>query len=379
MKNISIIIGTKAQLVKMAPIMKLMLSRNTPFNFIWTGQHRETIDELIQCFDIRQPDIIWVPDMEADTKFKLFKWLFAALSNGIRSDKLVVGRDTIILVHGDTLSAFVGALIARIKGAKVLHIEAGLRSYNWLNPFPEEILRILTSYLTNYFACSSEWACENALRFTKKKSDILNTQNNTLIDSTILALDTTPEIDSNFNNYCIASIHRVENISNQRRLALILNQIIRVSETITVLFVLHPATRKKMEATGWLKKLQNIRKITLMERMNYIDFCHLLNNANFLISDGGSNQEECSYLKLPCLLMRKATERNEGMEENTFLSNYDENIVAKFVRKFSQTKRKPILHEELKDVNSPSEMIVDFLAEQMVVEPELKPGIGNRK
>jgi len=361
--NLVIIIGTKAQLIKMAPVIKELMRQKIAFKFVWTGQHQETINELLKCFGIPQPDFIWVPNTEADTKFKLFRWLFAVFIKGLKPNQALWKKETIVIVHGDTLSAFVGALIAKIKKAKVLHIEAGLRSFNLFNPFPEEILRVLTSYLTTFFACSSEWACKNAKRFSKNDHYILNTYHNTLLDSTLLALQAECKRVLPTEKYCVVSIHRVENLNNAQRFDFILNQILSIALKIKVIFVLHPTTKKKLEGTEWLRTLKQHSNILLEERMDYIDFCHLLNGSSFLISDGGSNQEECSYLKLPCMLMRKATEREEGLDALTELSYYKAEKVDVFVNVYSNKARLMLRPGEVSLAKhiSPSKIIVDFL------------------
>ena len=139
--------------------------------------------------------------------------------------------------------------------------------------------------------------------------------------------------------YGVVSIHRFENIFNKNRLNFILNQIEYISKSCPLYFVLHPATVQKLHSYDWYLRLENNPNVKLTNRMGFIDFIQLINNSRFLITDGGSNQEESSYLGLPCLLMRNATERKEGLDQNVVLSAYDDKIVRHFVRKALNSKQ----------------------------------------
>src|SRR3990167_7948486 len=149
MKNkIHIILGTRAQLIKMAPIMLILQDKKIPYNFIFTGQHKETIKDLRKDFGIKKPDIILHNGKDITGIFQATFWLTKMFFLVIFKKKKIFGeikKNDILLTHGDTFSTILGAIMGKLAKIKVAHIESGLRSFNIFHPFPEEINRILTS------------------------------------------------------------------------------------------------------------------------------------------------------------------------------------------------------------------------------------------
>ena len=335
-------IGTKAQLIKMAPVILALHERELPFDFVLTGQHQETMTDLINSFGLVAPTYSLAAIDEADTSLKLATWLFKILKQHLRSTSVIAHKQYYFcLVHGDTMSTLAGALIAKRHGIEVAHVEAGLRSHSIFHPFPEELTRLMVSRLSSVFYCSGPTAIENIKRL-RDDADIVDIGQNTLLDSVRFALNEpfqpTPLCDRN-NRYCVVSIHRFENISNSKRLRFIVETIRKLAQNIRVRFVLHAATRNKLIQGGWLTILEKDDAIELLPRMRYFEFIKLISQAQFLISDGGSNQEESSYLDIPCLLMRQKTERDEGMGTNVVLSEYDPACIQSFLE--SNIERPP--------------------------------------
>ncbi|MBF0147852.1 MAG: UDP-N-acetylglucosamine 2-epimerase (non-hydrolyzing) [Magnetococcales bacterium] len=371
---IRIILGTKAQLIKMAPVILELQRRQLPHDLILTGQHHETMQDLLDGFAIPPPDLELIPRMEANTHLKMLRWLGLLLwrSGYSMKKRLWQPKPRIVLVHGDTLSTLAGAIMAKAAGVPVAHVEAGLRSFNLLHPFPEELTRILVSHLAEVFYCPGSWAANHLV--PRKDRTIIDTHHNTLLDTLRFALrahNQTPQPDPLPQPYGVVSIHRFENLSNPRRFQWIMETIERVSHPIRLRFVLHPATRAKLQSTAWHNRLQATPGITLMERTDYITFIQLLARSRFLMTDGGSNQEEAAYLGLPCLLLRQATERQEGLGKNVILANDDDQIVDTFVA--SNVDRE--WHRLPLPPNEPSRIIVDHLATFLsaIPSPRLPP------
>lgn len=328
-------IGTKAQLIKMAPVVLALEKQGLSFDFVLTGQHQETIEDLIEGFGLPSPSYSLSPIEEADSTAKVSRWLISILwRHCILSSPIARHRYKICLVHGDTLSTFVGAILAKRHGMKVAHIEAGLRSHNFFHPFPEELTRIAVSKMSDIFYCSGPEAIKT-IKATKKNADIIDIGQNTLLDSVRIALNAAATTEKD-ERYCVASIHRFENISSEKRLKFIINHLVKIANHTKVKFVLHSATRKKLEQNGLLEKLNTHPYIDLLPRMSYFNFINLLKSSCFLISDGGSNQEECSYLDIPCILMRNKTERSEGLGRNVVLSEYNTEVIESFVKDHSR-------------------------------------------
>lgn len=351
---IHIVIGTKAQLIKMAPVMVSLQQREIPYNFIFTGQHKNTIDEMLSDFGIKKPDIILYSGKDITSIWAMLLWLSRILLISYLKRSSIFQNDNngIVLVHGDTLSTLLGALIGKMAKMKVGHIESGLRSFHYFHPFPEEITRILTFSLSNYLFCPGDLAVKNVRNY---KKEVINIFENTLYD-TIKMSSRSSQRQNHIPDYsyCVVSLHRFENIFIESRFC----EIIKIIESIAVyqkiLLILHPPTEKQLNKYGLLEKLKLNNNISLRPRYNHSDFLSLLERCEFVMTDGGSLQEETYYMGIPCLLFRKVTERQEGIGRNVVLSNYNVNVIQNFCRTFSQYRYEPI---EL--ARSPTNIIVE--------------------
>lgn len=227
---IHIVLGTKAQLIKMAPIMVELKNQKIPYNFISTGQHQETINKLLKNFQIKKPDYKLYSGKDITGIFQMGMWILRILHQTFKNKKEIFKKDEngIILVHGDTFSTLLGALMGKVTRLKVGHIESGLRSFNLLNPFPEEITRILTFKLSDYYFCAGNWALSNVKKYNGIK---INTKQNTLLDSLRLAIKNQKNIKVDILNkkYVVITIHRFENIFKKKQF----EQIIEIIEDIS--------------------------------------------------------------------------------------------------------------------------------------------------
>lgn len=355
-----VLIGTKAQFIKTAPVLRELDQRKLDYQVIYTGQHSETFELLESGFGTRSADDNLVPGVEADTNLGFVSWswwFWCAVAR--RLARRQWSGAAWGLVHGDTASTLFGALALRLAGVKVAHIEAGLRSPHLLIPFPEEIIRRWVSVFSSlHFAPSAEAAANLAGR----AGLVVDTHGNTLRDALILALariEGLPETGGG-GGYAVVSLHRSENLQNPKDLCFLMEEIIETARHVPIKFVLHPVTRKKIYATGWIDRLKLVPGLDLVDRMDYIDFIRLLIGAQFLMTDGGSNQEEAAMLGLPTLLLRRATERSDGVPEGiVLLSGLDRSVIRKFVAD------KVGAAWALQQVRgrSPSQIIVDVLLE----------------
>ncbi|MAG50560.1 UDP-N-acetylglucosamine 2-epimerase (non-hydrolyzing) [archaeon] len=356
---IHIILGTKAQLIKMAPVMIELQKQEIDYNFIFTGQHKETIDELLSNFKLKKPDYILYSGKDITGIFQMALWIIKILFKTFKNKKEIFKNDKngIVLVHGDTFSTFLGALMGKITKLNIAHVESGLRSFNLLNPFPEEITRILVFKLSNYYFCPGEWTLNNLRKYKGKK---INTKENTLFDSLALAIKNKEDEKINIPNdeYVVFTIHRFENIFNKKRFEDIIDIIENISKKFKVLFILHPPTKKKLEEYNFISRLEQNNNVDLRPRYNYFEFIRLINKSEFVATDGGSNQEECFYLGKPCILLRYETERKEGLEKNVVLTKFNKKIIEDFINSYKNYKT-----EMLSDIISPSKLIVDSIRE----------------
>lgn len=329
---IHIFLGTKAQLIKMAPIMRELQNREVPYNFIFSGQHQATIKDIREEFGVKEPDISLYNGKDITGILQMLVWsLRIALYILLNKNKVWQSdKKGIVLNHGDTLSTLIGALTARLCGLQCGHVESGLRSFNIFHPFPEEIIRRLTFRLSNVFFAPGDWAIDNLKKYKGVK---INTTHNTLIDAleqSQKTIDST-HVDIPTYTYGIVSIHRFENIFSPRHLLNIVEQIEIISKSYPLLFILHKPTLKKLHKHKLYDRLNENPNIELRPRYSYFQFIKLVKASLFVVTDGGSNQEECYYLGKPCLIMRKATERQEGIKSNALLCMFEKKQIENFI------------------------------------------------
>ena len=356
---IHLIVGTKAQMVKIAPIMLELQNKDIPYNFIFTGQHQETMKALIDNFSTKDPDITLHKGEDITSIPAILIWMIRILwvTAFHRNHIFKNDKNGIVLVHGDTFSTLLGALMGKFCRLKVAHIESGLRSFNFLHPFPEEITRILTFALSDIYFCPGEWAIKNLANYQGEKH---NTQFNTLLDSLRhVSTDFAPtKIYIPKEKFCVVTTHRFENVCNKNRFKRNIELIEFVANQMKCIFILHPITRRRLIQYNLYDRLANNSHIELTARYDYANFIQLLRCSEFVITDGGSNQEECFYLGKPCLLLRKKTERQEGLDANVVISEYNIDILKYFLKFYEQYKN-PYLDDNI----SPSNIIVEKIKE----------------
>ena len=361
MRRCLFVLGTRAQLVKVAPVL-VLAARSQLDHVVWfTGQHDESIADLIDDFDIHSEFVYPVVRKERSSILRLLTWLpgtLIACTRYVRNVRKQSGIAPLVIVHGDTLSTFLGALAARFAGGLTVHLESGLSSGKISDPFPEELLRRLTFRLTKWALCPNDDACERMRKFSN--CEVIHTGENTLLDCVRLALDTqSPDRGESGDSYFVASIHRFQNIYRRTRLETIIADLIALSEISPVHFILHPPTVLRLRKYGLYDRLENAPGVRLRRRMPYTEFLVLIAAARGVISDGGSNQEELAYLGIPTVLFRERTERPDGLGENVVLWEDRMQSLAEFVRsgELDSLRRESRIH----DAVQPSRITVEAL------------------
>ncbi len=342
----------------MAPIMVELNRRQLAYNFIFTGQHRETIDEILKVFSLRKPDITLYHHKESTSPLGVIGWFVKVFFSFLLNRKKIWKDDIegYVLNHGDTLSTLLGSVFGRLHRHKVCHIESGLRSHSLFHPFPEELVRVMVFGLSDYYFCPGQVAVSNISSYKGVKVD---TNTNTLYDALSIALDNSDSIDVKIpeGKFGIASIHRFENIFDRKRFSKIIEIIIAVAERQKVLFVLHKPTKRQLVKMGLFDRLQDHSNIILKNRYDYFKFIKLIQASQFVLTDGGSNQEECSFLGKPCVILRKYTERQDGLDKSAVLCDLDLSKVLLVLDNLAE-----YTHEGEGHSDSPSKAIVDVLA-----------------
>jgi UDP-N-acetylglucosamine 2-epimerase (non-hydrolysing) len=352
--TIHIVLGTKAQLVKMAPVMVRLSERGIPYRFIHTGQHQATMSEMLDEFGLKAPDVVLHSGRDVVSLPQMALWLVRILFQCLVARRRIFGENArgIVLVHGDTFSTLLGALMGRVARLRVGHVESGLRSFDIFHPFPEELTRLLTFRLSHVLYCPGQWAVDNVARYRGEK---VNTFANTLSDTVALA-ERVPLRSDHIpaESFALVSLHRYENIFRRDRFLRLVEILEEIAESKPCLFILHPPTEEQLRRFQLRERLAGNPRIELRPRYTYFDFFALLKRADFVVTDGGSIQEESSYLGVPCLLLRKATEREEGLGANAVLSNYDRRVIRDFTLHFEAHRLAPA-----ESPSRPSDIIID--------------------
>lgn len=361
-------LGTEAELIKVFPIMLECKKRNIPYYTIASGQNDLLQSAIWDTFDCGSVDLEVNHVRHITTGVQLMTWWGRTLLCAKRRVKKaftdVDFRKSVMVVHGDTVSTFLGAIVGRRLKMRVAHVEAGLRSHNIFDPFPEEIDRMLTSKRARIHFAPGSQAVEN-LTMSKVKGSIVDTKHNTLFDSLQLSISVPLEnervkeiVD---RKYFVFVMHRQENLMKEEFVREIVNRVAAASsEEVKCVILLHAITRNVFAKLGILELLRCNPNIILLPRTAYSDFMKLLNEAEFVITDGGSNQEELYYMGKPCLIIRNRSERAEGLGENASLYGGDYEEITRFIN-----RHKGVQFDRISISDSPSAIIVDSLEKEL--------------
>lgn len=360
MKNklIYFFIGTTAEFIKLAPVMKEFKKRRIKFKIITSGQNKIHFDDLKDYTNITKADITLKEKFVKSSIFLFLVWALRTIIEGIlilrKEFKGLNKENCYFIVHGDTVSSTVGSLIAKFYSLKLVHIESGLRSYNFFEPFPEEICRVMNMRLADILFCPNEWAVNNIKKF---KGEKVNTKQNTLIESFHWAMNKTKKINyqSRFKKYYILYIRRQEHLYFQKKWARkIINTVVNSAPAkVSCLFFLHFLNKDLLPEKPTQERQ---KKFITIGKLPYVNFMKLMSQAEFIATDGCTNQEEAYYMGLPLLALRNRTERIEGLGENVVISHGNEQIIKDFLKDYKKYKRKPVYFKE-----QPSNIIVDYL------------------
>lgn len=364
---IYVLLGTKAQYIKMAPLLRLMEQEGLAYHLIDTGQHAALSRRLRGELCVKEPDSVLAAGGNIQTFFGLLRWmagilLMALFRPGRLRDGVFAQGKGLCLVHGDTASTLIGAVLAKRAGMKLAHVESGLRSFNLLSPFPEELIRIVCMRLSDILFAPSPRAKENLVRM-RIKGRVYDTAQNTNVEAIHYALARQAEEPAAVPEpYCVFTIHRAETILSRRRLRFVLDGLAKAARRLHVVFIVHDATREKLRDYRLSACLEGQENVTCRALMGHGAFVRLIANAAFLVTDGGSIQEECHYLNLPCLVLRKETERPDGIGGNARLCGFDPDSFDDFLEDY-----KVLRGEGLVENRNPSRLILETIVNEVTL------------
>ncbi len=346
MKKIGLLLGTRPDAIKMAPVaLALKKTENFEPFIIASAQHRGLLDQVINSFNLK-----------VDVDFNIMKKnqdLFYITKNIVENMKYILDTQNIdlLLVQGDTTTSFVAALCAFYKKIPIGHVEAGLRTFDKYQPFPEEINRVFIDDISDLLFPPTEWSKGNLIKCGVNKEKIYVT-GNTGIDSLMWIINNSKpekvikELIPKDKKLILFTCHRRESFG--KPIENIFQAVRKIAERKDVLFVypVHPNPNVEKPAKRILGNLTNVKLITPLDYKNMI---FLLSKAYIALSDSGGIQEEAPSFKVPVLILRNKTERPEGIEAGVakLLGTGKDNIISEvsFLLDSKKERRKMIRNE----------------------------------
>lgn len=311
MKVISVF-GTRPEAVKMAPVVaELRQHPQIESKVLVTAQHREMLDQVLDIFGIT-PDYDLDVMQEDQTPIDVAAEVLQRIQPILRDE-----RPDWILVQGDTTTVLAAALAAFYSGARVGHVEAGLRTYDRHNPFPEEINRVLADHLSDLHFAPTETA-KQALLKEGISPQRIHVTGNTVIDALRVivarpANGSSPSFPAD-KRLVLVTAHRRENFGEPFANVLAALKRIADRDDVHLIYPVHPNPNVRGPA---YEVLGNHPNVTLLPPMDYLAFAHLMVRAHLILSDSGGIQEEAPGLGVPVLVMRRVTERPEAVAAGT--------------------------------------------------------------
>ena len=345
--KIAIVIGTKAELIKCMPIMLELQRQNKKYWFIHTGQH--PLGMACEEFGVKKPDFILSKEPKISTKFwsKINRASFLWFSLMIRKIRRLIKKlkPKYIIYHGDTMSTAAAAIASSKflnskKNWKNVHLEAGLRSGSMFEPFPEEISRKISDRFSDILLAVSDLTEDNLRKDSKLVSKEIKKLGNTIVDSATITHDKAKKMYKKLGyEYVLINLHRHENLKNKKRMM----DAIKILKNIKIkaIWPLHDNTKYYLKKYELMEEIKNLKNIKLTPLTNYFEFIFLLANCKYLITDGGSIQEESLIFNKPCILLRRKTERQEGLSTGiNFLTKLDIDYSKKIIDKIEKNEIK---------------------------------------
>jgi len=301
-KDIAVVLGTRPEIIKLAGVIDALGERA---RVIHTGQHydKDMSGQFLQAFGLAEPDVV-LSGIGGQDRSTQIATAIGALAREFERD-----RPSVVIVQGDTNAVSAGAQAANYAGIPVVHVEAGLRSFD--RAMPEELNRLLVGVLADLHCAATDINRENLVREGIAPERIVVT-GNTVVEATLHSLQhsaTEPVTEAPDGPFVLATIHRPENTDSADALRRVLEALVALP--VPVILPLHPRTRAAATRHGLMDLLG---QLTVTRPLNHDEFLELASGAALLVSDSGGVQEECTVLKKPLLVVRRSTERPESVD-----------------------------------------------------------------
>ena len=355
--RVFVIIGTRPEAIKMLPLV-IELRKNNKFEtkICFSGQHREMAKSVFNEFKI-SPDFTFEERKKCRTLCEMTIGFLNYFDVLFREQK-----PELILVHGDTTTAFCASLSAFYLGIKVCHVEAGLRTFDTLSPFPEEFNRVAIDSLSCVHFAPTESAAKNLSKEGRKSVFIVG---NTVIDALKYSLEKEiflPILDEmRERKLVLITTHRRENLGEKMRSAMLgIRDVLKTREDLFAILPAHPNPEVREVVRGAFKNIKNLK---MCEPLPMCEFHHLLSQSFAIFTDSGGIQEEAAYLGVPLFLLRENTEREECRAlPNVRVIGCDRETVRESFISFLNNEK------NLKKARSPSYIFGDGSASKNIVQ-----------
>ena len=314
MKKIMLVFGTRPEAIKMCPLVQALRQRRDRVQTIVcvTGQHKQMLQQVLQAFQVTPEYDLSVMQQE-QTLLDVTTGVLKGMGPILQQEK-----PDLVLVHGDTTTAFATALACFYQQIPVGHVEAGLRTYDFTAPYPEELNRQVVDLISRYYFAPTQESKENLLREGKPEEAVFVT-GNTAIDAlktTVQAAYSHPDLQwADGSKLILLTAHRRENWGRpMRRMFRAVRRIVEAHSDVKVIYPVHmnPVVRKLAE-----EELAGLNRVRLIEPLDVLDFHNFMAKAYLVLTDSGGVQEEAPALGKPVLVMRDVTERPEGVAAGT--------------------------------------------------------------
>ncbi|HYW36144.1 MAG TPA: UDP-N-acetylglucosamine 2-epimerase (non-hydrolyzing), partial [Balneolaceae bacterium] len=308
MEKLAIVVGTRPNFIKITQFNKIagqLYSGDIDIRIIHTGQHydHKMANVFFEQFDLTPDVFLEIPPQSPNTQMAEVMLRLEKILDDLQPD--------LLMVVGDVNSTLAAALTANKMDIKLAHLESGLRSFD--RSMPEEINRILTDEIADYFFVTEDSGKKHLLEEGKNEEQIYFV-GNTMIDTMVAFDDQIKNADiieklNLDNDFALVTIHRPATVDNKEGLQKMIRLLHAVSERYQVVFPIHPRTVDRLEKFDLLQSFQSNKKLTLTEPMDYFSFQKLIQECTVVLTDSGGIQEEATYRKVPCLTLRPNTER----------------------------------------------------------------------
>jgi UDP-N-acetylglucosamine 2-epimerase (non-hydrolysing) len=313
--KVAVVFGTRPEAVKLAPVVAELKDRKVRTVVIVTAQHRSMLDQKLNIFGIK-PD----HDLNIMRENQDLYHITGAVLNQLQP---VLHREKpdVVVVQGDTTTTFASSLAAFYQKIPVGHVEAGLRTWDRFNPYPEEINRQLTTRVTDHHFAPTEWAKQNLIR-EGVYEDRIHVTGNTVIDALLRIVDrkfrftSAPLSTIDFaRKVVVLTSHRRENFGPPMEgVFTACREVIRSNPDTELVYPVHPNPNVTAAAA---KIFGGEPRVHLIEPLDYVTFVQLMSRSYLILTDSGGVQEEAPSLGKPVLVLRTTTERPEGIEAGT--------------------------------------------------------------